>query len=81
MFPISRGTVADQAVVPLAIPDVPKLLLQVTCFTPTLSLAVPLSVTEAAVVDIVAVEGEAIVSAGAVVSSEETRAMVTVLET
>ena len=81
LFPIYRGTVADQAVVPLAIPDVPKLVLQVTWFTPTLSLAVPLSVTKAAVVDMVAVEGEVIVSDGAVVSSVEARVTVTVLET
>ena len=81
MFPLSRGTVADQAVVPLAIPEAPKLVFQVTCFTPTLSFAVPFKVTAAAIVDIVAVDGEVIVKAGGVVSAKARRVTATVLET
>src|ERR1700719_945726 len=59
---------ADQAVVPAAAPAVPKLVTQETSVTPTLSLAVPEMVTEAAVVDMVPVEGVVMVNAGAVVS-------------
>jgi hypothetical protein len=86
LLPISKGTVADQAVVPLARPDRPKLVLQVTCFTPMLSLAVPFNVTNIAVVDIVAVEGEVMVRLGAVVSvgvepGGESRVTVTVFAT
>jgi hypothetical protein len=81
LFPMSRGTVADQTAVPLAMPDAPKLVLQVTCFTPMLSLAVPFSIAESAEVDIVAVDGEVMVSAGGVVSLEDSRVTVTVFET
>jgi hypothetical protein len=44
------------------------LVAQETSVTPTLSLAMPAMVTEAAVVDIVPAEGAVIVRAGAVVS-------------
>ena len=59
---------ADQAVVPVATPAVPKLVAQETSVTPTLSLAVPAIVTEEAVVDMVPVEGVVMVKVGAVVS-------------
>ena len=68
VFPTRSGIAADQAVVPEAMPAVPKFVAQDTSVTPTLSLAVPAMVTEAAVVDMVPVEGEVIVMAGAVVS-------------
>lgn len=68
LFPISNGIEADHAVVPDAAPDVPKFVAQETCVTLMLSLAVPPMVTDAAVVDIVPVEGEVIVRLGAVVS-------------
>ena len=51
VFPMRRGTVADQVPVPVATPEVPKLVAHVTRLTATLSLAVPLRVTEAAVVE------------------------------
>ena len=66
--PISSGTGADQLVVPLAVPERPVFVDHVTAATPTLSLAVPLIVIMAAEVEAVAEEGEAIVSAGGVVS-------------
>ena len=81
LFPISVGTVADQAAVPLAIPDFPKLVLQVTRATAILSAAVPLSVTELALVDIVPLDGDVMVSAGGVVSGGKSRMSVIVFET
>jgi hypothetical protein len=54
--------------VPDATPEEAKLVAQVTKATPTLSLAVPEMITEAAVVDMVPVEGEVMVKLGAVVS-------------
>jgi hypothetical protein len=66
--PTSRGTDADQLVVPLAVPEEPVLVVQVTAVTPTLSLAVPLIAMEAAEVETVAEAGEAIDSEGGVVS-------------
>ena len=43
--PFCSGMLAiDQLVVPVAVPLPPRLLLHVTCVTPTLSLAVPASV-------------------------------------
>ena len=39
-----------QLLVPVAVPDPPRLLVHVTCVTPTLSLAVPLRPSELAVV-------------------------------
>src|SRR5437870_10096617 len=66
--PTSRGTDTDQFAVPLAVPEEPVLVAQVTAATPTLSLAVPLIVMEAAEVETVAEAGEAIASEGGVVS-------------
>lgn len=68
LLPTRSGITAVQAVLPAAIPAVPKLVVQETCVTPTLSLAVPAIVTEAAVVDMVPVEGDVMVNVGAVVS-------------
>jgi hypothetical protein len=68
LLPTRSGIAADQAVVPVATPAVPKLVAQETSVTPTLSLAVPAMVTEAVVVDMVPVEGVVMVKAGAVVS-------------
>ena len=68
LFPTISGIAADQAVVPAATPAWPKLVAQDTSATPTLSLAMPAMVTEAAVVDRVPVAGEVMVKLGAVVS-------------
>src|SRR5665213_2532310 len=68
LFPIIRGMAADQAVVPDATPAWPKLVAQDTNATPTLSLAMPAMVTDAAVVDMVPDEGEVMVKLGGVVS-------------
>jgi hypothetical protein len=68
LLPTRSGIAADQAAVPLASPAVPKFVAQETSVTPTLSLAVPEMITEAAVVDMVPVEGVVMVNAGAVVS-------------
>ena len=85
LFPTRTRTWADQAVVPLATPVVPKLVLQETCLTPTLSFSVPIRVTEVAVVDMLPVEGDVIVRVGAVVSGLAgvlvSRTMVTAFET
>jgi hypothetical protein len=60
---------ALQLVVPLAVPLPPRLLLQVTCVTPTLSEAVPPRFTELAEVENVGlVVGEVMATEGAVVS-------------
>ena len=69
LFPMSSGTVADQAVVPLATPPIPKFVDHVICLTPTLSLAVPSKVMELAVVNMVLDAGDVITSAGGVVSA------------
>jgi hypothetical protein len=51
LSPVWRATfAADQLVVPVAVPDPPRLFAHVTCVTPTLSLAVPPIVTVAALV-------------------------------
>jgi hypothetical protein len=58
-----------QLVVQVAAPLPPRLLTHVTCRTPTLSLAVPLSATVVPVVEYVAAEvGPVIVTAGLVAS-------------
>src|ERR1035438_5715036 len=58
-----------QAVVPDAVPLPPRSLLQVTCVTPTLSLAVPPRLTVLLLVGYVGLlVGEVIVTVGAVVS-------------
>ena len=59
---------ADQAVVPDATPAAPKLVAQDTNATPTLSLAMPATITDTAVVDMVPDEGEVMVKLGGVVS-------------
>jgi len=66
--PVNRGTVALHAVVPVAVPEPPKLLAQVTVVTPTLSLAVPLITIEDSAVETMFEEGDVIVSEGGVVS-------------
>jgi hypothetical protein len=64
-----RIPLAVQLAVPLAAPVPPRLLAHVTCVTPTLSLAVPLTVIGVALVACVADEvGPVIVTAGLVVS-------------
>jgi hypothetical protein len=68
LFPTSRGTTADQLVVPLAIPDDPVFVDQVTFATAVLSEAVPVKTSEAEVVEIVVPPGEVIVIDGGVVS-------------
>ncbi len=68
LFPIIRGMAADQTLVPEATPAWPKLVAQDTSATRTLSLAIPAMVTDAAVVDMVADEGEVMVKLGGVVS-------------
>ena len=55
--------------VPEATPAEPKLVAQETSATPTLSLAMPAMITEAAVVDRVPEAGEVMVKLGAVVSA------------
>ena len=69
LFPRSSGIVADQAVMPAAVPPDPKLLAQETSVTPTLSLAVPAITIDVALVENVAVDGEVMLNAGAVVSA------------
>src|SRR5688572_7046329 len=59
----SEMPATDHAVVPVAVPLPPRSLTQVTCVTPTSSLAVPLADSVARAVDDVAA-GVAIVSAG-----------------
>jgi len=66
--PVNRGMAALQAVVPVAVPEPPKLLAQVTVVTPTLSLAVPLITIEDSAVETMFEEGEVMVSEGGVVS-------------
>src|SRR5579862_9611128 len=66
--PTSKGMVADQFEVPLAVPFLFVFVDHVTAVTPTLSLAVPLITMEAAEVEIVEAEGDAILNTGGVVS-------------
>ena len=67
--PLCSATVALQFVVPAAIPLPPRLFVQLTCVTPTLSLAVPASESVATLVAKVdAVVGLVIATTGAVVS-------------
>jgi hypothetical protein len=51
LVPTSSGTVADQAVVPEAMPELPVDTDHCTDATPTLSLAVPLTTSDACEVD------------------------------
>jgi uncharacterized protein YbjT (DUF2867 family) len=70
--PAWSSTVADQLVVPLATPDPPRLVLHVTCVTRKLSLAQPLTATEATVVlNVVADVGPVIAILGGTVSETE----------
>ena len=57
MKPTSSGIAALQFAVPLAVPDEPVLVDQVTFATPDRSDAVPLNVSAASVVAIVVVDG------------------------
>lgn len=66
--PTSSGIDADQVVVPLAVPDCPTFVDQVTDVTPTLSLDVPLNAIVGADVEIEVAPGDAIVNVGDVVS-------------
>src|SRR5277367_3697196 len=50
--PTSKGAVKLHSVVPVATPDCPTFVDQFTHATPTLSLAVPLTMIEAAEVDV-----------------------------
>lgn len=91
MEPTSSGIAQDQAEVPPATPDAPVLVAQVTCVTPVLSLATPLNVITAAVVETDVAPGEVMVNVGGVVSvpvpgldvgdDDACRVMVTVCET
>jgi hypothetical protein len=69
LIPVRMGILADHAVVPDAAPDRPKLVDHVIVFTPTLSLAVPLTVNVLADVAALAVEGTAMVMVGGVLST------------
>ena len=71
LSPTKSGTTADQLVVPDAEPDAPFEVLHWIEATPTLSLAVPLTGIEDAVVLTRVNPGEIIVSEGAVVSALE----------
>ena len=68
MVPTRRGTLADQAVVPAAIPDDPVELVHLTEVTATLSLALPAMAMDEAVVELMVNPGESIDSVGATVS-------------
>jgi hypothetical protein len=66
--PTRSGIDADHCAVPAATPELPVLVDHVTAFTPTLSLAAPLKVNDAADVEIIVPEGDVIVTDGGVVS-------------
>ena len=66
--PTSRGIEVDQLAVPLAVPDCPIFVDQVTEVTPTLSLAVPLNAIVADDVETEVAPGDAMVNVGGVVS-------------
>jgi hypothetical protein len=70
LLPTRSGTLADQFEVPEATPDEPKLVAQATNFRPPASLAMPVMVTDAELVDRLPVEGEVTVSVGGVVSGD-----------
>jgi hypothetical protein len=78
--PTSNGIAADQLLVPLAVPELPVLVDQLTFVTPTLSLAVPLKAMVVADVDTDVPPGEPTVRVGGVVSDplEEPVCLVTV---
>ena len=66
--PSISGIEADQFVVPLAVPDCPMFVDQVTDVTATLSVAVPLNAIAAEEVETAVPPGAAMVNAGGVVS-------------
>lgn len=66
--PTNSGIAADHVVVPLAVPEDPVLVDQVTLATPTLSEAVPENVSVANPVETVLPPGDVMLSVGAVVS-------------
>jgi hypothetical protein len=68
--PLTRGMLALQEVVPVAVPLPPRELVQLTCVTPTLSDAVPAMAREEVVVENGLAAGVVIETAGAVVSGE-----------
>ena len=67
-MPTSSGTVADQLLVPEAVPESPVELVHFTAATPTLSVAVPLTAMETKDVATTVNAGETILSDGGVVS-------------
>lgn len=69
VLPTNSGTLADQAVVPEAIPESPFEVLHFTAVTPTLSLAVPAIRMDAEVVEVIVAPGVVILSDGGVVST------------
>ena len=69
LLPTSSGTLADHLLVPEAVPEYPVELVHFTAATPTLSLAVPLTVMEEEDVATMVDPGETIVSDGGVVSA------------
>lgn len=68
LFPTSSGTLADQFVVPEAVPESPKDVDHFTDVTPTLSLAVPLTVKLAEEVETTVDPGDVMFSDGGVLS-------------
>jgi len=68
LSPTSNGTFADQAVVPLAVPEPPVEVVQVTFTTPMLSLAFPDIAIDVPVVATIVAAGDTIVTLGEVVS-------------
>ena len=68
--PTNNGMFADQDVVPDAAPESPVELVHLTAATPTLSLATPLTVAVAALVETIVNPGDLICSDGGVVSLE-----------
>ena len=79
VFPqINNGTSAVQYVVPVAVPEFPVEVDQVTAVTPTLSVAVPVSLTLAELVRTLVLDGLVIFRAGATLSVGITRFTTTV---
>ena len=66
MSPVTRGTCADQLVVPAAVPEPPVDVDHVTEVIPKLSAAVPITVRDAAVALMMVDAGEVIRSDGGV---------------
>jgi len=68
LFPTRSGTLADQLVVPEALPAPPVEVVHFTATTPMLSLAVPLTAMEAEDVATIVNPGETILRDGGVVA-------------